>query len=974
MAFERIIIPNSTATINVTYNGFTPQAQAAFQHAVDIWQSLIISPVTIQVQANWVPNTNPVNLGSANPAKFETDFTGAPLANIQYPAALANSLASQDLDANRVDITTNFNSNRTDWYLGVDGNVPTGQFDLVSTVLHELGHALGFTDSFNFDITSGQGRRADNPYIFDQFIENGAGQNLTDTTHFPNNSTQLGNALISNNLFLDSPEIRAVNNGNPASLFAPTGWIAGSSIAHLENIYNGTIDALMTPTLRPQEVIRQPGAVTFRLFQNMGWRMNTDGWLYGTSSSEILIGTAANQNLFGLEGNDTLYAREGNDAIYGCAGEDYLYGESGNDILDGGDENDVLDGGAGDDTTFGGQGNDKYYIDSVNDTVTELVDEGTDIVYSPISYVLGNNLENLNLLEIGGSTNGTGNGERNIITGNQANNFLDGKGNDDILYGNAGNDSLYGGDGNDTLYGDTDNDLLVGGFGNDVIDGGSGTDTVRYGDSSGITINLDEINSYQAPGRYIYSSSSSSSINGFDVALGSSIAPGTALDSLGNQDTLRNLEDIIGSNFDDVLIGNSIGNSIQGLTGNDILMGNAGNDTLDGGAGIDLVSYRYAPLAVTVNLTQNTATDGLNGTDQILNLENIQGSNFSDTLIGNLQINWLFGGIGNDTLAASGGNDILYGETDNDLLSGEDGNDTLMGGQGADVLNGGNGIDTASYLTALTGVIANLANASTNRGDAQGDTFLSIENLVGSRYGDTLTGNSQNNHLWGLEGHDNLNGLGGNDTLEGGLGNDIYRIDSLTATILEYLNQGTDTINASISYTIGANLENLNLLEGTAARDGTGNSLNNIITGNSADNILNGGGGNDFLYGNAGTDSLLGGDGDDWLLGGNGNDILTGGNGNNTFVYKAITDAGDQISDFKVGNDKLNLTDVVNSSGWRSSNLFADGFLMTLQASSGMAALMIDPDGRGTAYRPAPFILFNNVSASALGNMSNFVV
>lgn len=678
------------------------------------------------------------------------------------------------------------------------------------------------------------------------------------------------------------------------------------------------------------------------------------------------------------QGNSLDNALTGNEAdniLNGLAGDDALYGRGGNDTLIGGE---------GSDSMFGGIGNDSYYVDNPGDNVSERENTGTsDTVNASISYALSDNLENLTLLEGINAIDGTGNSADNIITGNSIGNSLDGRAGADTLIGRAGNDSLNGGsgndilngnDGNDSLLGDADNDLLVGGAGNDFINGGSGTDTVSYEDASGITINLDEINSYQAPGRYIYSSSSSSSINGFDVALGSSIAPGTALDSLGNQDTLRNLEDIIGSNFDDVLIGNSIGNSIQGLTGNDILMGNAGNDTLDGGAGIDLVSYRYAPLAVTVNLTQNTATDGLNGTDQILNLENIQGSNFSDTLIGNLQINWLFGGIGNDTLAASGGNDILYGETDNDLLSGEDGNDTLMGGQGADVLNGGNGIDTASYLTALTGVIANLANASTNRGDAQGDTFLSIENLVGSRYGDTLTGNSQNNHLWGLEGHDNLNGLGGNDTLEGGLGNDIYRIDSLTATILEYLNQGTDTINASISYTIGANLENLNLLEGTAARDGTGNSLNNIITGNSADNILNGGGGNDFLYGNAGTDSLLGGDGDDWLYGGNGNDILTGGNGNNTFVYKAMTDAGDQISDFKVGNDKLNLTDVVNSSGWRSSNLFADGFLMTLQASSGMAALMIDPDGRGTAYRPAPFILFNNVSAAALGNMSNFVV
>lgn len=156
MAFERIVIPNRTATINVTYNGFTPQAQAAFQLAVDIWQTLIVSPIAIQVQANWISNPSPINLASASPAKFETNFANAPLNNIQYPAALANSLAGRDLDTAQVDINTDFNSNRTDWYLGVDGDVPTGQFDLVSVVLHELGHALGFTGSFSFDDRAGQ--------------------------------------------------------------------------------------------------------------------------------------------------------------------------------------------------------------------------------------------------------------------------------------------------------------------------------------------------------------------------------------------------------------------------------------------------------------------------------------------------------------------------------------------------------------------------------------------------------------------------------------------------------------------------------------------------------------------------------------------------------------------------------------------------------------------------------------------------
>ena len=258
-----------------------------------------------------------------------------------------------------------------------------------------------------------------------------------------------------------------------------------------------------------------------------------------------------------------------------------------------------------------------------------------------------------------------------------------------------------------------------------------------------------------------------------------------------------------------------------------------------------------------------------------------------------------------------------------------------------------------------------------------------IENLSGTQLNDYIIGNDVANLIRANSGDDWLDGGGGDDTLDGGLGKDImlggqgndsYYVDNINDVVTEFANQGTDTVNASINYALGANLENLNLLEGTAALNGTGNELNNIITGNSANNILSGGDGNDTLYGGLGRDTVLGGNGNDWIVGGNGNDILTGGSGNDMFVYNSITDAGDIIMDFTVGSDKIVLTDVVNSSGWHSSNLFADGFLSTRQASAGLAALLIDPDGAaGSAYRPAPFILFSNVSAAAL-SLNNFVV
>jgi len=238
--------------------------------------------------------------------------------------------------------------------------------------------------------------------------------------------------------------------------------------------------------------------------------------------------------------------------------------------------------------------------------------------------------------------------------------------------------------------------------------------------------------------------------------------------------------------------------------------------------------------------------------------------------------------------------------------------------------------------------------------------------------------------MFGGDGSDELDGGFGDIAMFGGKGNDFYKVDSVNDRVIEYPDQGLiDTVNASIDYLLGANLENLNLLEGTAAFTGIGNELSNTINGNSYNNYIDGGDGSDTLYGYAGSDTILGGNGDDKIIGGQGADILTGGSGKDSFIYNSITDAGDRITDFTIGSDKIVLNNidkillpqVVNSSGWRSSNLFTDGFLTAQQASNGMTTLLIDPDGRaGRTYFPAPFILFNNVSAAALGNMSNFVV
>ena len=915
MAFEHIVIPNSTATINVTYNGFTPQAQTAFQRAVDIWQTLIVSPIVINVTATWQPNSDPNNLGSASAAKFETNFTNAPLTNIQYPAALANSLAGQDLDTAQVDINTNFNSNRTDWYLGVDGNVPIGQFDLVSVVLHELGHALGFDNSFNFDDrpalpTSGQGSRDNNPKIFDQFTENGANQNLTDATLFPNNSTQLGNELISNNLFLDSPTTGTVNNGNPVRLFAPNPWRGGSSTVHLdEGTYNNTIDALMTPSFGPREVTRQPGAITFRLFQDMGWRMNVDGWMYGTSTNDTLTGTNIGQNLFGLEGVDSLFGRGGDDALYGCAGSDFLSGEDGNDILFGGSGNDEQDGG-------------------------------------------------------------------------------------------IGNDEMSGEDGNDTL---------TGGVGADTLIGGEGLDTAFYTNSSGgVSVNL-------------------------------ATGEGSSGDAQG--DTLQTIENLEGSQRSDTLIGNTANNQLSGQAGDDTLTGGVGADTLIGGEGLDTAFYTNSSGGVSVNLATGEGSSGDAQGDTLQTIENLEGSQRSDTLIGNTANNQLSGQAGSDTLSGESGRDTLYGgdgddnlsgKVGDDNLSGEDGNDTLDGGLGDDSMIGGTGNDV--YLIES---ITDKVTESVNQGI---DTVKSsitytlgenLENLtltenksingIGNNLENIILGNDANNSLFGGAGKDTLLGGDGNDIMDGGvksdimaggLGNDSYIVDSTADQIIEDENEGTDTAYASVSYVISNNIENLNLTGGDTI-NGTGNSIDNIINGNDAVNYvhagdgadrINGASGDDYIFGESGNDSIIGGKGNDnlngglgddvvsgnkgqdWLVGGLGNDSLiggagkdhlvggtgddvlvggadkdwlTGGTGADQFAFRSPKDKTDIITDFRISDgDRISVSAKRFGKTLKVGALSADQFTLGDKAqgasdrfiyNSSTGGLFFDSDGIGSA-------------------------
>ena len=296
-AASETVVTRGSATFEVNYSGFSPEARAAFQFAVDIWADHVSSPVPIRVQAEFLP-LDARTLGSAGPFLLRDfpveDSTRAPIPGTWYPFALADAIAGQDLselfdepEDFFYDINATFNSSQPAFYFGLDGNPPPGQFDFVTIVLHELGHGLGFIGSGKVDDGSGgqdcngvrgtgcwgyfNGTASGFPFVFDQFIEDRRDVSFLDTDVYPNPSRALGALLQSQNLFVDAPNVVRLY-GQEAPVWAPLTFLEGSSFSHWDEVvFREGSAALMTPQVARGEAYQDPGDITCAFFQDMGW-------------------------------------------------------------------------------------------------------------------------------------------------------------------------------------------------------------------------------------------------------------------------------------------------------------------------------------------------------------------------------------------------------------------------------------------------------------------------------------------------------------------------------------------------------------------------------------------------------------------------------------------------------------------------------------------------------------------------------
>ncbi|MEI9905464.1 MAG: calcium-binding protein [Asticcacaulis sp.] len=472
---------------------------------------------------------------------------------------------------------------------------------------------------------------------------------------------------------------------------------------------------------------------------------------------------------------------------------------------------------------WGGSGNDTYYVDSVNDKVSEQTvagvdDGGDDTVVSSVGWTLGDFFERL-VLTGTANINGTANVNESCR-----------------LTGNDGNNTLTGGFGWDTLVGNGGNDILIGGEGQDTMIGGAGNDTYYVDDEGDKTSEV--ANGGDAGGNDRVFATASTTIGAYIETL--------TLSGLGSIDGTGNAQA-------NTINGNSGNNVLKGMDGADLLIANAGNDTLDGGTGADRMLGGAGNDTYVVDnsgdrVVEQTVTgvdDG--GTDTVQSSISFQLGQFFEnlTLTGSAAIN-------------ATGNEL------NNVLTGNTGDNTLNGGLGADTMSGGKGNDTY-FVDNIGDVVTENANEGTKDKVISSIAYAltaNVENLTVTGTGNfTVTGNALGNILVGNSGNNLIDAGAGADHMFGGAGDDTYIVDNDGDRVSEQLSGsaddgGKDTVMASVTYHIFSFVENLTLT-GTADINGTGNAFDNVMIGNSGNNVLNGGAGADTMSGGLGNDGYI---------------------------------------------------------------------------------------------------------------------
>lgn len=563
---------------------------------------------------------------------------------------------------------------------------------------------------------------------------------------------------------------------------------------------------------------------------------------------------------------------------------------------------------------------------------------------------------------------------------------------------------LVGGAGDDVIEGRGGNDILVGGLGADYLDGGSGRDTVAYDDAIG------------------------------DVRI--DLLAGQGSYGIAAGDVYVNIENAIGGAGRDSMVGSASANVLNGGGGNDVIIGNGGADRMTGGSGADRFTYNAisdsAPDAADIitdfshsegdriDLSRLDANRLLSGkqvfswigdsaytgiagqvryqhiADQTIVYADTDGDSVSDfELVLNGTIDLVLddilgatnGQVGYVVIRGTAANDVLVGDSRNnevwgyegdDQLSGGAGDDVLLGGAGADHLDGGSGNDTISYAGAIEDLRADLVSGTGRFGDAAGDVYVSIENIIGGEGGDSILGSAASNHLDGRDGGDLIIGNGGADILTGGIGADrfiynaisdstktatdvitdfsqsegdrldVSRLDANqilagkqaffwigdgaydgTVGQLRYLQDGNRTM--AYADTDGDGLSDLVIaLNGHIDLTGddiiglgtSGTASNDVLDGTADADQIGGFRGDDTLSGGSGDDALFGGAGDDTLRGGEGADYMDGGYGNDTAAYDDATSdvridllAGRGSYGIAVGDVYLGIENALGGSG-----------------------------------------------------------